>query len=150
MANPNPYKMYTELGAHYGVERGSRSVKEWNDAVKKAAGGEKESIEVLYTRWKNPPKVIEATATVVPTPATPPVAPRAPVQQIARASEAVVVHVHTPPATSAAEPSASMGGLTLYHRASVLPQMASWLQTATIGFLIGVLASRPVLKVMGF
>lgn len=124
--------------------------------MKKAAGYPGDSIEVIYDKWKNPPKTINVkpnagdgnntsvaaaavggTGTTVANPTNPADA----AIRTTRPSEVVTVHVHAPEAAPAAVVNVTRGYLS---------SIAAWSQTMALGVVVGVLISRHVLRVMGF
>ncbi len=143
-----------ELAEYYKVVRGSMSGDQWRTAVKHASGWPDDSIEVIYDRWKG---ATSGTVTTVP------------VQEVlvagnttaaeTTASEAAttsavlpvgtVVHVHTSPAAATAQVPKDYVIQRHGFWVGAAPQVALWTQTLMLGFLVGVLASKPILRVMG-
>lgn len=144
MSKPNAYKMYQELATHYAIERGSKSVSEWQKAIKKAAGGENDSVDVLWDKWKaTPPKEVVIEPKRVEAPVVPKVV-KPEVVSTMRATEAVVVNVHVPEAVQA-----QVVEYPARDWLGVSTRFASWCQTMAFGMVVGVLVSKHVLKMMG-
>lgn len=151
-----------ELAKRFGVVRGTMNADQFRSTVKAKAGYPDESIEVIYDKVFNAPDVrssehsdkdrasVENTgsSTVATTVRTAPAVEVLPPLRTADTDAgAVRVHVHTPPAVVVQNPVVSAPRPDSL--AGVAPSIAAWCQTLALGLVVGVLISKPILKLLG-
>lgn len=160
-------KKLEDLGAHYGVAKGDMSLEKWSAAIKDKAGAKLDSIEQIYERFKNNPKA--AAAKAVEAKPDKPVERAESVENPTVPANGGAVEILAPARREGAGSNAGdLAGAVSIHVASptavqaqvihnpprdflgIATMLAARSQTLALGLVMGILISKPVLKMLGY